>query len=301
MVEISILIFILSIVILLPWNQIAPKRNLKRQLTKLKGKTLQTQKVQWQTLVDFMFVTGKQFYPLYKPLLSQKRIEDLRKNLITAGMVRHFDEQNIMGSKMLWLLCVFLMMLVFCWQSPSILHWFLLFLASALAFCLPELIVRARMKQRQMEILRELPSVLNIMAVMTEAGLGFFEAIAQVITHKKSALTEELKIVLDEVSMGILRRDALLRFSKRSQLEDVGRMVAILVQTLEKGASGMSITLKQQAEELWDKRKSRAKEIGQKASIKLFIPMMLFAFPAMMIFLLGPTILEILKMLLRGA
>ncbi len=69
-----------------------------------------------------------------------------------------------------------------------------------------------------------------------------------------------------------------------------------LVQAQEKGASGIADTLRSQSEEIWNTKKARAEEMGEKASSKIFLSLLIFVFPAFFIFILGPALIDIMRM-----
>jgi tight adherence protein C len=48
------------------------------------------------------------------------------------------------------------------------------------------------------------------------------------------------------------------------------------------------------------KRKQRAEELAQKASVKILIPTILCIFPAMYIVLLGPAAIQIFQVFIKG-
>ena len=53
--------------------------------------------------------------------------------------------------------------------------------------------------------------------------------------------------------------------------------------------------MRSQSEQLRIERSQQAKEKGNKASIKMLIPMLLFIFPVIFIILMGPSVINIIN------
>jgi tight adherence protein C len=86
--------------------------------------------------------------------------------------------------------------------------------------------------------------------------------------------------------------------AERTDLEEINNLAAVVQQSERFGAS-LVRSLRVHAETLRAKRLQRAEEMAQKAAVKILFPTILFIFPAMFIVVLGPPIIEVLK-LLRG-
>jgi tight adherence protein C len=95
--------------------------------------------------------------------------------------------------------------------------------------------------------------------------------------------------VINEMEMGITRRDALRNLADRIDIREISSFVALIVQTEQLGMS-ISDTLHAQAEQMRIERRHRAQEQAQKAPIKMLIPMALLIFPALLAVILGPAI-----------
>jgi tight adherence protein C len=160
-----------------------------------------------------------------------------------------------------------------------------------LAFILPDEWIKRRARRRKAAIARELPVVLNTLAIVTEAGLNLIPAIQEVCLRERGALINELNITLQEIAMGQAQGVAFVAMAKRCGQPELAQFVSILVQGLEKGSSGVVKILKGQARECWLNRRKHAEELAQKASFKLFLPLLIFFFPAMAMLVLGPAVL----------
>jgi tight adherence protein C len=227
--------------------------------------------------------------------MNSKRREILTEKIIEAGLADKWTPLDFYSLQLVLpiAVCLFYLMLAFASGENSF-YIFALAL-SPLSYILPIIWLNGQIRKRKETISRELPHYVNSIAIMCEAGLNLFPAIKEVATRKKGVLSEELKQVIYEVSLGTPQIEALERMAERCQIDEVSRFVSAINQTLERGSSGITAILRQQATEVWENRKKRAQEMGAKASVKLFFPLMLLAFPSTIIFILGPVLMEIAK------
>ncbi len=93
------------------------------------------------------------------------------------------------------------------------------------------------------------------------------------------ALAHELQMVNIETRAGKPRLEALKNFAKRTQVDDVRALVAMLVQTDRFGTS-VAQALRTHAEESRIKRRQRAEEKAAKLSVKLIFPLVFCLLPA---------------------
>lgn len=162
-----------------------------------------------------------------------------------------------------------------------------------IGFLCPNYWLKVKVKQRNEEIVRTLPDILDLIMVSVEAGLGLDAAIMKVVEKQKGILAQEFNTVLQEINVGKQRRDALRDMSKRNNVEDLNNVIAALVQADQLGIS-MGSVLRNQSDQIREKRKQRAQEQAQKAPVKIMIPLVFFIFPSIFIVILGPAFLQIL-------
>ncbi len=154
--------------------------------------------------------------------------------------------------------------------------------------------LKAKVKKRKEEILRTLPEILDLIMVSVEAGLGFDAAMMKVVEKQKGVLADEFNIVLQDIKMGRPRRDALRDMARKNNVEDLSNVIASLVQADQLGIS-MGSVLRNQSNQIRQKRKQRAQEQAQKAPVKIMIPLVFFIFPSIFIIILGPAFIQIME------
>ena len=168
---------------------------------------------------------------------------------------------------------------------------YLVFLILGLA---PTLIVRARRRDRVERIEQDLAPTLELLAMLAEAGLGFDSAIARVqeSESERRPLSVEFRIYQRDLLSGIPRLEALRRLAARVEITSVTIFISALVQAEQVGAS-LAETLRNQADELRDRRKMRALLLAQALPVKLVFPLMTCFLPGIFYSTLGPVISQL--------
>ncbi|MGC4949967.1 DUF5936 domain-containing protein [Streptomyces sp. DT224] len=125
-----------------------------------------------------------------------------------------------------------------------------------------DVIIRAAIARRKDDIERTLPDFLDVLAVVVSAGLGFRQALERVSEKYTGPWSDELRITLRQMDMGVSRRDAFDQLRRRNESEQVSMFVSALQQGEELGAPIVD-TLIQIAN---DMRRTDAQEARRKAS-----------------------------------
>jgi len=166
-----------------------------------------------------------------------------------------------------------------------------------MGYILPDYWLKAKAKQRLSEIEKTLPDILDLLTVSVEAGLGFDAALLKVAEKQKGVLAEEFLRVLQEIKMGRPRRETLRDLVRRNKpAEDLSNVIASLVQADQLGISVGGV-LRNQAIQIRQKQRQRVEEKAQKAPIKMMIPLVFFVFPSIFIIVIGPAVIQIIKIL----
>jgi tight adherence protein C len=166
--------------------------------------------------------------------------------------------------------------------------------AAAIGFFLPILWLRSKIRNRQGEIVKSLPDALDLLTITVEAGMGFDGALQKVAEKWNNELSKGFSKVVQEMRLGIPRREALRNMDRTMGVPDVTTFVAAIIQAETLGVSIAKI-LRVQSEQMRIKRRQRAEEMANKAPIKMLFPMVFLIFPALFIILLGPAVLIIME------
>lgn len=107
-------------------------------------------------------------------------------------------------------------------------------------------------------------------------------------------LSDELQLVNMEMRVGKSRIEALRSLARRTGLEDIKALVAMLVQT-ERFGTSVAQSLRVHSDDLRTRRRQRAEEMSAKTTVKMVPALVLFIFPALLVVILGPAILTLMR------
>ncbi|MEB3197240.1 MAG: type II secretion system F family protein [Candidatus Sericytochromatia bacterium] len=157
----------------------------------------------------------------------------------------------------------------------------------------PVLVLRQEGDRRRNAILKQLPTVLDLLTVCVEAGLSLQASLQKVVEKTRpSPLREEIDQVLREIQLGRPRGDALKEMARRVGLKEINSVVMSMIQTEAMGTS-VAKSLRVQSEIARDNRIQRAQEQAMQAPVKLSFPLVFFIFPVVFIVIFGPVALEL--------
>lgn len=165
-------------------------------------------------------------------------------------------------------------------------------LAVPVLFAVPGVWLTGRVRRYKEQLVRELPSFLNTLAVTVDAGLNLFPALQSVCNRRQGALADEFRELLNGVEVkGLSAEVAFGLLAERCDVDELTLLASALEQALRRGGAGVSQVLREQARTAWGARKKRAEELAQKASFKMFLPLLVLVIPAIGIYMLGPTLI----------
>jgi len=168
----------------------------------------------------------------------------------------------------------------------------ILILCAGIGFILPDIWLNSRIKKRRALIVKDLPLVIDLLNICVGAGLDFMVAVNRVIQEfKPCALIEEMKIMTNEIQMGISRRDALKNMSARINNPEISSFVRTLLQA-DRIGTPISEALKMQSEEIRLRWFQKGEEMALKAPIKLLFPLLIFILPVVLIIVAGPILIQ---------
>lgn len=222
-------------------------------------------------------------------------IKNLERKIALAGMAPHALERFLV-LKLLILGGVGLALVTALRSSKPALWALITIVIGLVAYFAPDLSLGSRARERQNTIQIELPDVLDQMMISVEAGLGFEAALGRAGKTGTGPLAVEIIRSMQEMQMGVPRRQALHNLANRNDVPDLRNFVFAVVQSEQYGLP-IAHTLRVQAAELRDKRRQRAEEKAFKIPVKIVFPLILCIFPALFIVLLGPAGLRMYRAL----
>ena len=93
--------------------------------------------------------------------------------------------------------------------------------SGAVSFMYPDVLLNRKIEDRQKEISRKLPDILDLLVISVEAGLGFEQALDRTCTAVPGALSDEFRRMLHEIRIGSTRADALRAMADRSDVPEL--------------------------------------------------------------------------------
>ena len=249
------------------------------------------EKRQWNKRTQLI----ERFYPLIKfikPITDMLPVpawvnENYSQWLITAGLDSHVRVKDLLGLQLILpLVCYFISRQFF---DNTV----LISLFTILGFFLPAVWVYLEAKERQQRITRELPSIVDMIALSVKAGLDFESSVKRIVIQSKreSDIIDELRVFVRNIDLGMSRSEALEEMAQRINTGELYSFVSVLIQADKMGAA-ISTALISQADKLREERFVKAEKAGAVASQKMMLPMMIFLFPLMFIIILAPFILK---------
>ena len=237
---------------------------------------------------------GQRVVGMVRGLLPRNYLDRLRHKLVVAGLGDRLGPEEFVALQAISLaggaLFGLLLSTILGWGSAGAFRSLVIF--AVLGFLAPINRLQRSRQRRQGEVRRDLPDILDLLAISVEAGVGLEGAIDVVGSHFDSPLAHEMGRLLREMELGVTRRNALQNLKRRVDVPEVSNFVLSLVQA---DALGMPIgrVLHTQAAEMRSKRRQWAREKAGKLPVKIVFPLVCFILPALFVVVLGPAVITI--------
>jgi tight adherence protein C len=172
--------------------------------------------------------------------------------------------------------------------------------AAAVGFFGPNEYIRLAAKRRQKQIQRGLANSLDLLVVCVESGLGLDQALIQVAKELEKAhaeISEEFTLVNLELKAGKRRVEALRNLADRTAVEDLKKLVAVLIQA-DRFGTGVSQSLRAHSDYMRVQARQIAEEKAAKLGVKLVFPIFFCILPSLFVVTVGPVVVRIMRELL---
>ncbi len=233
---------------------------------------------------------------------SPKDVTVMQRRLIRAGYRNPNALKVLYGAKAIFavLLPVIVTLAVFNSSAQQSNKIAAILAAVAMGFFGPNEYVRMSAKRRQKQIQRGLANSLDLMVVCVESGLGLDQAIMQVakeLEHAHPEISEELAIVNLELKAGKRRAEALRNLADRTAVEDLKKLVAVLIQA-DRFGTGVAQSLRAHSDYMRVQARQIAEEKAAKLGVKLVFPIFFCILPSLFVVTVGPIVMKIVRELL---
>jgi tight adherence protein C len=215
----------------------------------------------------------------------------MQRRLDVAGNPQGWTTDRMLAIKGLGLVTLGLLGVLYGLHNPEV-----LIIAggfgAVFGFFLPDILLHNTGLKRQDKIPRALPDALDMLTICVEAGLGFDAALSQVARYGTGPLSAEFARVLQEMQIGKSRTEALRAMGERSTAPELKAFISAMIQSGELGVP-VAHVLREQAKEMRVRRRQRAEGQAQKIPVKITFPLILCLFPALLLVIIGPGIIQI--------
>ncbi len=173
------------------------------------------------------------------------------------------------------------------------------FVAAAMSFLVPRWVLRGAASSRQNRIKREVPLFIHLLAMLFDAGLSTRQAFASLVRDSRGVLPElgrEFEILLRQIEAGSDMSESLKNVGDLLAVSDLVSVLGVLRQVDRYGGE-IRQPLMEVLSVLEERRTLDAREKVNLISGRMTVVMVLFFFPALMIFVAGPAFSSIIKAL----
>jgi tight adherence protein C len=233
---------------------------------------------------------------------SPKDVSIMQRRLIRAGIKGPNALRILYGAKILLGIALpVLMSFAVAGSAADSSNKILAVLAAAAAgFFGPNEYVKIRSQRRQKAVQRGLANALDLLVVCVESGLGLDQAMVQVakeLEHAHREITEEFAMINLELKAGKRRVEALRNLADRTAVDDLKKLVAVLIQA-DRFGTGIAQSLRAHADFMRIQARQVAEEKAAKLGVKLIFPIFFCIMPSLFVVTVGPMAVKIVRELL---
>jgi tight adherence protein C len=169
--------------------------------------------------------------------------------------------------------------------------------ALLLGYLIPKQVLHRLVRRYRRKLQEALPDTVDLLGIVLGTGLALDQAMTRVseeMQHIYPELANEFYTVVMQVRAGQERGKAFQHFVRRTGIEDIKSLAAMIIQS-EKFGTSLSQALKVYADALRTRRRLRAEAAVGKAGIKMLFPIVIFILPVLFVITLVPGMLSVLK------
>jgi tight adherence protein C len=146
--------------------------------------------------------------------------------------------------------------------------------------------------RRQARMLRELPTLADLLCLAVTAGEGPRAALERTVVRSRGELSRELAVVLADLRAGAPFTTAMERLAVRVPIPAVVRFVDGLVVAVERGTP-LGDVLRAQAADVREQHKRDLIEAGGRREVLMLVPVVFLELPVVIMFALYPGLFSL--------
>ena len=169
--------------------------------------------------------------------------------------------------------------------------------AAIIGFMIPQFVLSKLATRYRKRLQDALPDTIDLLGIVLGTGLALDQAMTRVsdeLQHIYPELANEFYTVTMQVRAGQERGKAFNAMVRRTGVEDVRALSAMIIQS-ERFGTSLSQALSVYAKEMRKKRQLRAEEAVAKAGTKMLFPIVLFILPVLFVITLVPAVIKTMQ------
>ena len=166
--------------------------------------------------------------------------------------------------------------------------------AATIAWRIPDIVLARLARRRVAAADREIPVLLDLLAVATSAGLPPPLAFRRAVDAATGPLADELRSVINASDLGGRWRDELNRVGERLDLPDLRRLLGSLARTDAVGSS-LAEEVAHLASDVREVRRAAAAQRARTAPVKMLFPLVFLVLPAFLLLTVVPVLLTTVR------
>ncbi len=238
--------------------------------------------------------SGKVKIDVHRPglaaaLTPKSMIRNIERNLVKAGYPEAWTIERALQAKLVFLAVSVLLAILVLGSGVAVIVRIMVVALVGVFYFAPDLLIYNAALKRQQLIEKGLPDTLDQVTISIEAGLGFEAALDKVGQTGKGPVAEEFIRVIQDMNLGMSRRDAYQALADRTSVDDLRRFSKSIIQAEEQGVPVASV-VRMQAKEMRLRRRTRAEAKAQQVPVKILFPLMSLILPVLLIIVMGPPV-----------
>lgn len=182
-------------------------------------------------------------------------------------------------------------------SQMAILRLLLVIIMLLLGFKIPDWYLKNRTKKFRIALRRSVMDFMDLFLICIEAGFSNDKALTRVNAELRllhPELTEQVNVLITELSILPERRQAWENFAERTGVEEIKIIVQIINQSEQLGTS-IGQALRGQVEMFRSERLGLVEQKAMRLPTLLTLPLVIFILPALLLVILGPAVLKALE------
>jgi tight adherence protein C len=233
---------------------------------------------------------------------GEEWIRDTEKELAQAGIRNRRALATYALGHLMFMLLMLGGMLYFQRDNTNAARFGGMIAAFTLGWLIPPQVLHRLVARYRKRLQDALPDTVDLLGIVLGTGLALDQALTRVSEEMQyiyPELAAEFYTVVMQVKAGQDRSKAFQQLVRRTGVEDIKALSAMIIQS-ERFGTSLSQALKVYAEALRMRRRLRAEAAVAKAGIKMLFPIVLFILPVLFVITLVPGMISVLRDLKGG-